>query len=79
MPPVPAIAPENSVEALIMPSPLLPSCTVPPPASALIAAPPVWPEMSKMAPPFTVTRLVLDMVPPFTRASVPAATVVVPV
>jgi hypothetical protein len=73
------MAPENSVEALRITSPLPPSCTVPPPASALIAALPVWPEMSNVAPPFTVIRLVFDMSAPFSRASVPAATVVAPV
>jgi len=77
-PPVPAIAPENSVEALIMASPLLPSCTVPPPANALIAALPAWPEMSNVAPLFTVIRLVFDMSAPFSRASMLAATVVAP-
>jgi hypothetical protein len=79
-PMVPAITPENSVEALLMRKIWPPRFTVPLPASALTM---VSPLLLMSNAPFTVTRLELEILAPPNRlgdrASVPDDTVVAPV
>ena len=78
-PPGPAIAPENSVEPAVITKPLLPSWTMPLPASVVMALKgKSEPEMSNV--PLAVTTLELEMLPKPDSASVaPGLIVVAPV
>ena len=72
-PPLPLMAPENSVEpAVITSPPPLPCSTVPAPASVLMNVKLALPEVSKVAPLATVTPLEFEMPAKFAKASVPA-------
>ena len=76
-PPLPPIAPEKAVEALVRVSVCAPRATLPEPDRVLIEAPDVVPEISKM--PLSVTPLDEAILPVPVSASVPPLIVVAPV